>query len=238
MTPQHARRHGPKAPSTRASARSLLPVCAWFLCALLAGCTTTDVRVVSDATGAPVKVHGSVVLIDPDIELYEVAAGGMQEPRPQWTEAARRAYPVAVRELLAAHGSTLLPDFVPPPALQPGDSSNIDHVRQLLLLNQAVASSIVLHSQPGADLATKNGRFDWTLGPGVSVLRDATHADYALFTYIRDSHGGEHTELASLVDLRNGQIVWFNVLRDEKGDLREAASARATVESLLKQIPL
>jgi hypothetical protein len=238
MTPQHARRHGLIAPFTRASARILLPICAWFLCVFLAGCTTTDVRVANDATGAPVKVHGSVVLIDPDIELYAVAAGGMQEPRPLWTEAARRAYPAAVRELFAAHGSTLLPDFVPPPALQSGDSSNIDHLRQLLLLNQAVANSIVLHSQPGADLATKNGRFDWTLGPGVSVLRDATHADYALFTYIRDSYGGEHTELASLVDLRNGHIVWFNVLRDEKSDLRETASARATVASLLKQIPL
>ena len=238
MTSQHARRHGLMAPSTRACARTLLPICVWFLCALLAGCTTTDVRLASGASGVPVKVHGSVVLIDPDIELYEVAEGGMQEPRPQWTEAARRAYPAAVRELIAAHGSTLLPDYVPPPALQPGDSSAMDHVRQLLLLNQAVANSIVLHSQPGTDLATKNGRFDWTLGPGVAVLRDATHADYALFTYIRDSRGGEHTELASLVDLRNGQVVWFNVLHDAKGDLREAASVRTTVASLLEQIPL
>ena len=254
MTPQHTRRHGPMPPSTRAFERILLPVCAWLLCVLLAGCATTDVRVASDATGAPVKVHGRVVLIDPDIELYEVTAGGMQEPRPQWTEAARRAYPAAVRELLAAHGSTLLPDFVPPPALPPDD-----RVRQLLLLNQAVANSIVLHSQPGADLATKNGRFDWTLGPGVSVLRDATHADYALFTYIRDSYtgsgraamrvigalllsgdigGGEQVGLASLVDLRTGQIVWFNLLRDENGDLRNADGARATVASLLKQVPL
>jgi hypothetical protein len=238
MTPQHARRHGLMAPATRASVRIVLPLCAWLLSALLAGCATTDVRIASDAMGAPVKVHGSVVLIDPDIELYEVAVGGMQEPRPQWTAAARHAYPVAVRELLAAQGSTLLPDFVPPPALQPGDSSNIDHVHQLLLLNQAVANSIVLHSQPGTDLATKNGRFDWTLGPGVSVLRDATHADYALFTYIRDCRGGDHTKLASLVDLRSGQVVWFNLLRDDNGDLRDPASTRATVASLLKQIPL
>jgi len=232
MTPQHACRHGPNAPSTRACVR-ILPVCAGFLCTLLAACSTTDVRVASDASGAPVKVHGSVVLIDPDIELYEVAAGGLQEPRPQWTEAARHAYPAAVRELLATLGSSLLPDFLPPPALQPGD-----RVHQLLLLNQAVANSIVLHSQPGSDLATKNGRFDWTLGPGVSVLRDATHADYALFTYIRDSRGGEHTELASLVDLRSGQLVWFNLMRDDKGDLRDATGARATVATLLKQIPL
>ncbi len=138
-----------------------------------------------------------------------------------------------MRALLAAHGTTLLPDFVPPPALQPGD-----RVRQLLLLNQAVASSIITHSQTGADLATKHGRFDWTLGPGVSVLHDATGADYALFTYIRVSYGGEQVELASLVDLRTGQVAWFNLLRDAHGDLRDAAGVRATVAFLLKQIPL
>ena len=117
----------------------------------------------------------------------------------------------------------------------------------------------MLHSQADADLATKHGRFDWTLGPGVSVLRDATGADYALFTYIRDSYtgggraamrvvgalllggdigGGQQVGLASLVDLRTGQIVWFNLLVDESGDLRDANGARATVASLLKQIPL
>ncbi len=254
MTPQHACRDGLQSPLPGASTRLLLSGCAWFACVLLGGCSTTDVRTASDATGAPIKVHGSVVLIDPDIELYEVTAGGMQEPRPQWTEAARRAYPAAVRELLAAHGATLLPDFVPQSARQPND-----HVHQLLLLNQAVANSILLHSQPGTDLATKQGRFEWTLGPGVSVLRDATHADYALLTYIRDSYtgqgraamrvigalllsgdigGGEQVGLASLVDLRTGQVVWFNLLHDEKGDLRDADGARATVASLLKQIPL
>jgi hypothetical protein len=228
-------------------------------CALFAGCSTTDVRTASDATGAPINVHGSVVLIEPDIELYEVMAGGMQEPRPEWTAAARRAYPAAVRELLAAHGTRLLPDFVPPSALQSPASPDSDRMRQLLLLNQAVANSIVLHSQPDADLATKHGRFDWTLGPGVAVLSNATGADYALFTYVRDSYtgngraamrvvgalllsgdigGGEQVGLASLVDLRSGQVVWFNLLRDENGDLRTTDGARATVASLLKQVPL
>jgi hypothetical protein len=260
MTVQDVRRSCPKLPSTAAVAcrqgmRLRRSACAVLLgCALLCGCTTTDVRTASDASGAPLKVHGSVVLIEPDIELYEVMAGGIQEPRPAWTEAARAAYPAAVRALLTTHGTTLLPDFSVPPAVAP-----TDRMRQLLLLNQAVASSIVLHSQPDADLATKHGRLDWTLGPGVSVLRDATGADYALFTYIRDSYtgngraalrvvgalllagdigGGEQVGLASLVDLRTGQVVWFNLLHDENGDLRSMDGARATVVSLLKQVPL
>ncbi len=225
-----------------------------LIASLLGACSTTRVRTASDDGGTPLKIHGSVVLIEPDIELYEVAAGGMQEPRPAWTEAARHTYPVAVHELLATHGTTLLPDFIPPPALPP-----TEHMRQLLLLNQAVANSILTHSQLGSDLATKHGRFDWTLGPGVAVLRDATGADYALFTYIRDSYtgsgraamrvigalllggdigGGVQVGLASLVDLRTGQVVWFNLLIDETGDLRDQAGARTTVAALLKQVPL
>jgi hypothetical protein len=225
-----------------------------LLVLLLGACSTTSVRTASDTAGAPIRVHGSVVLIEPDIELYEITAGGMQEPRPAWTSDARRAYPAAVRALLAAHGTTLLPDFVPPSILQPGDRTH-----QLLLLHQAVASSIITHSQTGADLATKHGRFDWTLGPGVSILHDATGADYALFTYIRDSYtgsgraamrvigalllggdigGGVQVGIASLVDLRTGQVVWFNLLIAETGDLRDEAGARATVASLLKDVPL
>ena len=37
-------------------------------------------------------------------------------------------------------------------------------------------------------LRNKRGSFDWTLGPGVQVFREATGADYGLFTYVRDSY--------------------------------------------------
>lgn len=226
------------------------------LCAILvlAACVSTRVRTATDTSGAALHVHGSVVLIDPDIELSEVTTGGMQEPRREWTEAARGLYPGAVRELLAAHGATLLPDYHPSVAMPPSD-----HIRQLLQLHQAVASSILIHSQTGSELATKQGHFDWTLGPGTQVLQQATGADYGLFTYIRDSYtgsgrvalrvigalllggdigGGQQVGLASLVDLRTGQIIWFNLLQAETGDLRDAAGAHETVARLLKDIPL
>ena len=241
---------------------SIAPLSATLACMvlILAGCVSTRVRTATDAAGAMLHVRGSVVLIDPDIELSEVTTGGMQEPRREWTETARRLYPDAVRELLAAHGAKLLPDYHPPVAMPASD-----RIRQLLLLHQAVASSILVHSQPGSELANKQGgldrrgRFDWTLGPGTQVLQRATNADYGLFTYIRDSYtgsgraamrvigalllggdigGGEQIGLASLVDLRSGQIIWFNLLQADIGDLRDAAGARATVAHLLKDIPL
>lgn len=246
----------PRFIALRAS-RIMFACCALLL---LASCVSTRVRTATDASGGALHVRGSVVLIDPDIELTEVTTGGMQEPRREWTQAARRLYPDAVRELLDAHGVKLLPDYHPPVAMLPSD-----RIRQLLLLHQAVASSILVHSQPGSELATKqggldgHGRFDWTLGPGTQVLQQATGADYGLFTYIRDSYtgsgrvamrvigalllggdigGGEQIGLASLVDLRTGQIVWFNLLRADIGDLRDAAGARDTVTHLLKDIPL
>lgn len=221
---------------------------------MLASCVSTRVRTATDASGAALHLRGSVVLIDPDIELSEVTTGGMQEPRREWTQTARQLYPDAVRELLALHGARLLPDFRPPVAMPASD-----RVRQLLLLHQAVASSILVHSQAGSELANKLNRFDWTLGPGTQLLQQATGADYGLFTYIRDSYtgsgraamrvigalllggdigGGEQIGLASLVDLRTGQVVWFNLLQAQAGDLRNAAGARDTVAHLLKDIPL
>ena len=54
---------------------------------------TTRARVATDAGGHLVKVDGSVVLVEPDIELSLLTAGGLQEPRQEWSETARRRAP-------------------------------------------------------------------------------------------------------------------------------------------------
>lgn len=225
-----------------------------FACLLLSACASTQVRTVKDESGKPVSLTGSVVLVEPDIELYEVLAGGAQEPRKAWTDSARRLYPQMARETLTRRGLTMAQDFALPPA-----DSNDDRLRQLYLLNQAVSISILQYSRagtsPNAGLRNKHGRFDWTLGPGVSAMREATGADYALFTYIRDSYtsggraamrvigflllggdigGGYQVGVASLVDLRTGQVVWHNLLFDQAGDLRDPAGARETADDLLR----
>lgn len=221
---------------------------------LLAACSSTQVRTARDDAGRPLAIGGKVVLVEPDIELSEVLAGGAEEPRKAWTDAARRLYPQMARELLARRGVEVAPDFSLPPA-----DSNDDRIRQLVLLNQAVSISILQYSRagnsPNSGLRNKHGQFDWSLGPGVAALRDATGADYALFTYLRDSYtsggraamrvigflllggdvgGGYQIGLASLVDLRTGRVVWHNLLLDQTGDLRDPAGARETTEDLLR----
>src|SRR6478735_4016993 len=61
-----------------------------FACAGLALASQT--RVATDANGQAIHISGSVVLIEPDIELSEVLAGGVQEPRHEWSA---RAPPVS-----------------------------------------------------------------------------------------------------------------------------------------------
>jgi hypothetical protein len=232
----------------------LLLIVLLFVCAPLASAYTKN-RVATGADGKPVHISGSVVIVEPDIELSEVLAGGVAEPRKEWSEAARRLYPEAVHRRLQAAGARQQPDFDIPDDL-PSDT----RLGQILRLNEAVSVSILAYTSPGNQLATKKGkRLDWTLGPGVEELHKATGADYALFTYVRDSYtsagrkalriagllllggdigGGRQVGVTTLVDLRTGQVVWFNFLAKQTGDLRDAAGTQKTVEHMLEGIPL
>lgn len=222
--------------------------------ALLPGCSSTSVRTAKDAAGKPLALSGTVVLIEPDIELSELGAGGMAEPRKEWTNAARLLYPQAARETLAAQGIGMASDFV-----LPADAGPDNRLRQLTLLSQAVSMSILQYGRADSTggLRNKHGKFDWSLGLGAEELRKATGADYGLFTYIRDSYasggrtamrivglvllggdigGGMQIGVASLVDLRTGQVVWHNLLVDQTGDLRNLQGARETAGDLLKGV--
>lgn len=229
---------------------------ALFLC-VVAPCAVAynHDRVATDANGNPLRVSGSVVIIEPDIELSEVLAGGVQEPRKEWSETARRLYPAEVHRRLSAAGTRQVPDYDIPDDL-PADS----RLLQILRLNEAVSFSILAYTSPGNQLATKRGkRLDWTLGPGVEALQKTTGADYALFTYVRDSYtssgraalrvaalllfggdigGGRQIGVTTLVDLHTGQVVWFNFLTKQTGDLRDQPGAEATAAQMLKDVPL
>jgi len=240
------------------SLRSALPR-ALLALALLAGAgeafATSRHAVATDANGQPIRISGSVVMIEPNIELSEVLAGGVEEPRKEWSEHARQLYPGEVHRRLVAGGVKTMPDYDVADTLPPDT-----RLGQVLRLNEAVSLSILAYSSPGTQLATKpHDRLDWTLGPGVEELRKETGADYALFTYIRDSYtsggrkalriasllllggdigGGQQVGVITLVDLHTGRVVWFNYLARQHGDLRDEAGARKTVDDMLKGLPL
>jgi hypothetical protein len=197
-----------------------------------------------------------VVLMTPDIELSELTAGGILEPNAEWTTRAKAHVIEAIEAEIGAKNSNLVPYH--PPANAP--DREYQH-NQLIKLHEVVGATVLAYNYGVSNLPTKAGKLDWTLGEGVSVLREDEQADYALFVFLRDSYasagrkaamvgvaivslgrvimsGGTQWGFASLVDLQTGDIVWFNRLVDPQGDLREAAPARSATKKLLADLPL
>jgi hypothetical protein len=194
--------------------------------------------------------NARVLLMPSDIELYVISAGGVVEPRADWTQEANRHFRAALLIRKQALGSRVIE----------ADEKQVDEIAEINSLHAAVANAIALHHF-GPDmmrLPTKEGQLDWSLGDGVRAIRDKTGADYALFTWMRDSYasseriaatvllalvgigmapGGLQQGYASLVDLNTGRIVWFNRLFRTHGDLREAEKAAQTLDALLTDFP-
>lgn len=190
-----------------------------------------------------------LVVVPADLELFSVSGGGVMEPKADWTEAAGRHFKAALDSNKQLLGTSVVRI----------SEQDLDELAEINALHGAVAQAIFIHHMLGAvKLPTKDGRLDWSLGDAVKPLKAKTGADYALFTWIRDSYasaerkaamfamalfgvgiaGGAQVGYASLVDLNTGRVVWFNDLRRGSGDLREAKEALETVEALLKGFPV
>lgn len=213
----------------------------------LSGCaTTTNVQQIDVLES--VGENPRIVLMPPDIKYYLLTASGVAEAHVEWTTAARENFSVALLEYAESIGSDL--------AVILPDELNSDETKYEAL-HSAVGSTLLNHYFGMMPLPSKNGKFDWSLGPGISSIGETHDADYALFVYYRDyqasggrvalsilaavaggglSTGSEHG-FASLVDLKTGDIVWFNVVRAGAGELRNKDSADRAVAELFKNIP-
>lgn len=193
--------------------------------------------------------NATVVIMPTDIELFEISAGGVPEPKADWTDAASKHFRAALnakRKLLDIK-SVVLSD------------QDADEVAEINALHAAVARAISMHhfGTGFLQLPTKDGKLDWSLGEPVRLIKQKTGADYAFFSWIRDSYasgeriatmiafallgvgmsGGTQVGYASLVDLNTGKILWFNRLVRASGDLREADKATETLGVLLENFP-
>lgn len=190
-----------------------------------------------------------MVIMPSDVELFEISAGGVPEPKADWTATATRYFRTALQARKAKLGI----------ATTDLEEKDVDDFAEVNALHGAVARAIAFHHFGPSmfQLPTKEARLDWSMGDSVQPIKQRTGADYALFTWVRDSYasservammiglailgigvgGGVQIGYASLVDLNTGQIVWFNRLVRGSGDLREPVKAAETVESLLEKFP-
>lgn len=190
-----------------------------------------------------------LVVVAPDLELFSMSGGGVLEPKADWTEAAHKHFRTALAGKRQQLGQQV----------QELAEKDLDELAEINALHGAVAQAVFLHHMMGGmyKLPTKNDALNWSMGDAVAPLKAKTGADYALFVWIRDSYasaerkatmvimailgvgvvGGSQIGYASLVDLNDGRVVWFNDLRRASGDLREEKPAAETLEALLRGFP-
>ena len=214
----------------------------------LSGCaTTSNVQQIDKLES--IGDNPRIVLMPPDIRYYLVTMGGIPEANAEWTEAAKTNFSKAMLDYAETIGADVRP--ISADNMLPAEI-------QYETLHSAVGLTLRQHHFGLFKLPSKAGNFDWSLGPGVSAIADNHGADYALFVYYRDYQasgsrvafailaqaagvgvgtGATEHGFASLVDLKTGDIVWFNVVTAGKGELRNADDAAIAVSTLFKDIP-
>ena len=191
----------------------------------------------------------TIALMPPDIRYYLVTAGGVPEPNADWTESALSNFMTATLDYAREIGADIR-------AIDKNDLGD-DEIRYDTL-HSAVGRTIMDNHFGMFKLPSKADNFDWSLGPGVGTIADRYDADYALFVHYRDYQAsggrvamsiftalvtgvatpmGAEQGFASLVDLKTGDIVWFNVVTAGSGELRNADGAATAVRGLFKNIP-
>jgi hypothetical protein len=227
----------------------------------LGGCVQT--RQYADVQFTPPSGNYKLLVLRPDVTVGSLTTGGMVEPRADWTEQARASIVQALKAQQAARGGnvTIIERRNALPGVSEQELADVER------LNFAVDQSIVLHKYLGDYLPTKRGKgLDWTLGQQAVRLGQKTGYDYALFLHAEDQvasggrialgvlglagcfigfcapniGGANQLDYASLVDLKTGEVVWFNVVQAGSqvpgikfGDLRTPQGASQMVERLL-----
>ncbi len=214
----------------------------------ITGCVSVNQNISQIDELESVKEKPTILLMPPDIRYYLVTAGGVTEPHAEWTDAAQQNFSKAVQDYAKSIGTDLV-------VMDDADMSpaEIEYSK----LHGAVGFTVMANHFGTLKLPTKNGEFDWSLGPGIHEVAEDYDADYGLFVFYRDEQasggrvavavlaaiagGGVSTGaeygFASLVDLKTGDIVWFNRVTVGSGELRDPKGAVTAVNALFKDLP-
>jgi hypothetical protein len=224
----------------------------------LAGCATTQQQSAPDFKSPQGQYE--LIVMRPDVAVSTLTTRGDLERRADWSDAAHGHIQQSLRDFARVRkGQTRI--VISPEDAGLEEAALLDLER----LHAAVGASILeFEFDPAVRLPTKRGTFDWTLGELATRYGSQSGHDYALFIYARDSFsnagritlraltfagcvlntlaclvnpdGGRQVAFASLVDLRTGDVVWFNALHSSVGDIRTPEGADKMLQRLLRPL--
>lgn len=204
---------------------------------------------------APAEVH-KVILLPVEFTVYEQSAGGGTEAVPDWTDAARRNLSASAEAVLQSRARLQL---VAMPELTPDEAKVLhEHVG---LARLVITQGRLL---PGGPWNQRKADFDRGLGPGLEFLVQKTGAEYAVLlngAQYKQSAGSVLSQLAlaamgvgvggggtflsgSLIDLKHGEVAWFNtqmgmqILGMTGSDVRKSDSAESVLRKLFEPYPV
>ena len=195
------------------------------------------------------KERPQILLMPVDIEICELTIAGMCEPSASWTQSSKENIIISFEEILNTRNAILK---------KYNKNKQNDEIIQLIKLHTQIGQEIINNEYGAFELPTKK-EFNWTLGKKVKLLKQKNNSDYAIFIFFRDQYssterviysiitavlfpgiipiGGSQIAFASLVDLNNGEITWFNGYYRSFGDVRDLENARNTVNKLFEEFP-
>lgn len=201
--------------------------------------------------GFPTDRAFRIVVFRPDVKVGDQSAGGVVTPNAESTLNARDYLAKALTS--AKIGGSA--DVVFMPDVEGDSAVTLSDYRALFNgLSETVLQSRLFK---GNRLPTKKTGFEYTLGPDVSKLTASVGGDYGLFIRTDDAYGsagrkalqifaalggvsvtsGRHGGFAGLVDLKTGDLLWFNADYQMGGDVRQIDGATKRVTQLLEGLP-
>src|SRR6476646_2778144 len=247
--------------SWRAMMRRLGLAAALGASVTLSACVQT--KQYADLQFTPPQGDYKLLVLRPDVSVGSLTTGGLVEPRADWTDQARHSVVDALQAQQAGRGGkiTIVEHRNDVPGVSAQELADVER------LSFVVDQSIVLHKYLGDYLPTKRRiGLDWTLGADAVRLGQKSGYDYALFLHAEDQvasggrialgviglagcfvgfcapnvGGAQQLDYASLVDLKTGEVVWFNVVLASSevpgirfGDIRTPQGASQMVDRLL-----
>lgn len=193
-----------------------------------------------------------VVLLPPQVFVFELSAGGVPTRMSDWEATARGNLTAAATRL--ARESRLF-ELVPTPQLT---TAELDQLDAHIGLYDRVAQSVFIYGRgEQAAWAHKKNEFDYTVGPGLAFLREQTGADAALIVLGSDfiSSGGRKAAFAAglllgivmplgqsfitagVVDLTTGDVQWMSFDSSSSLDTRTPANVDGLMRALYQTWP-
>ena len=190
-----------------------------------------------------------ILLMPVDLEICELTLAGMCEPSASWTKDSGENIIISIEEILNTRNAVLK---------KYNKNDQNDEIIQIIKLHTQTGQEIINNEYGSFKLPTKK-EFKWSLGQKVKLLKNKYKSDYAMFIFFRDQYssterviynivtavlfpgiipiGGSQIAFASLVNLNNGEITWFNGYRRSFGDVRDLEGAKDTINKLFEEFP-